>query len=97
MLLYSAQLIHIGVLIMALAPTDTYFDAILEFLASSPTAEELVAYRPPEAMQQRLDDLLEANRTRGLSESEQAELNEYLRMNRFMSRLKLKARQRLTP
>jgi hypothetical protein len=82
---------------MTFAPTDTHFDAILEFLASSPTAEELVNYQPPEAMQQRLDDLLEANRKRGLSEPEQTELDEYLRMNRFMSRLKLKARQRLSP
>ena len=81
---------------MALAPTDTYFDEILDFLASSPSAEQLVNYRPPQAMQQRLDDLLAANRTHGLSEAEQTELDEFLRMNRFMSRLKLKARQRLS-
>ena len=32
-----------------------------------------------------------------LSSSEQTELDEFLRMNRFMSRLKLKARQKMTP
>ena len=45
------------------------------------------------ALQQRLSELLEKNRTVGLN---QAELDEFLRMNRFMSRLRLKARLRLS-
>ena len=43
-----------------------------------------------------LSELLEKNRTVRLSEAEQAELDEFLRMNRFMSRLRLKARLRLS-
>ena len=82
---------------MALAPLETLFDEILDFLASSPSAEQLVTYQPPIALQQRLSELLEKNRSSGLSEAEQRELDEFLRMNRFMSRLKLKARKRLKP
>ncbi len=80
---------------MNLAPIDTLFEDILDFLASAPTAEQLVNYQPPEPLQERLSELLQKNRTGQLSDDEQTELNEFLRMNRFMSRLRLKARQRL--
>lgn len=80
---------------MAFAPTDTVFDIVLDFLASTPTPEQIVAYQPPEPLQERLSILLEQNRSGGLSAPEQNELEEFLRMNRFMSRLKLKARQKL--
>ena len=70
---------------MAFAPTDTVFDTVLDFLASTPTPEQIVAYQPPDALQQRLSALLEQNRSGGLSASEQTELEEFLRMNRFMS------------
>ena len=80
---------------MAFAPTDTLFDTVLDFLASTPTPEQIVAYQAPEPLQQRLSELLAQNRVGGLSAAEQTELDEFLRMNRFMSRLKLKARQKL--
>ena len=80
---------------MAFAPTDTFFDEILDFLASTPTPERIIAFEPPDALQQRLSDLLAKNRSDQLTESEKVELDEFLRMNRFMSRLKLKARQKL--
>lgn len=80
---------------MTTLPDEIFFDAILDFLASSPGPEAIIAYRPPEALQQRISDLLDKNRSEKLSESEQVELAEFLRLNRFMSRLKLKARQRL--
>ena len=80
---------------MAFAPTDTLLDEILDFLASSPSPEQIIAYQPPEALQQRLSELLAKNRSSQLSEPEQIELDEFLRVNRFMSRLKIKARQKL--
>ncbi|MCC6801842.1 MAG: hypothetical protein IT319_03070 [Anaerolineae bacterium] len=80
---------------MAFAPTDTLFDTVLDFLASTPTPEQIIAFQPPDALQQRLSELLAQNRSSGLSATEQTELDEFLRMNRFMSRLKLKARQKL--
>jgi hypothetical protein len=81
--------------LMVLAPVDTLFDEILEFLASTATPEQIVNYQPPLTLQQRLSELLDKNRANGLTETEQNELDEFLRMNRFMSRLKLKARQKL--
>ena len=80
---------------MAFAPTGTLFDSVLDFLTSTPTPEQIVAYQPSEALQQRLSELLAQNRLSGLSSSEQVELDESLWMNCFMSWLKLKARQKL--
>jgi hypothetical protein len=80
---------------MSFAPADTLFDAILDFLASTPTPRQIIAFQPPDHLQQRLSELLAANRAGELTDSEQTELDEFLRMDRFMSRLKLKARQKL--
>ena len=71
------------------------FDSVLDFLASTPTPEQIIAYQPSDVLQQRLSELLSQNRSGRLSTAEQTELDEFLRMNRFMSRLKLKARQKL--
>ncbi len=72
------------------------FDELITFLASSPSAEGIVAYRPPESLQARMSELLEKNRQDSLSQEEETELDEFLRMNRFMSRLKAKAKQHLS-
>jgi hypothetical protein len=71
------------------------FDEILEFLASTPTPEQIINFQPPASSQERLSDLLAKNRAGNLDDREQVELDEFLRMNRFMSRLKLKAREKL--
>ncbi|MDX2077061.1 MAG: hypothetical protein SFZ02_11565 [bacterium] len=81
---------------MAFAPVDTLFDDILEFLASSPSPEAIINYHPPENLQSRLSELIEKNRKSQISSHEQIELDEFLRMNRFMNRLRIKARQRLS-
>jgi hypothetical protein len=80
---------------MAIAPEAALFDEILDFLASTPTPEQIVAFQPPDSLQQRLTYLLEQNQLDRLSVEEHAELDEFLRMNRFMSRLKLRARLKL--
>ena len=80
---------------MTVAPPETLFDDILEFLTTSPSAAQIVAYQPTPALQQRLSELLDKNRAGQLKNTEQGELEAFMRMNRFMSRLKLKARSRL--
>ena len=80
---------------MAIPTPNIAFDELITFLASSPSASEIVAYRPPEKLQARMSELLEKNRQGKLSMEEQAELDEFLRMNRFMSHLQAKAKQHL--
>jgi hypothetical protein len=77
---------------MAVAPTSFLFDEILDFLTSTPTLEQIAAYKPSDALNQRLHYLLEQNSHDALSAEERAELQEFLRMDHFLTMLKGKAR-----
>ena len=65
-----------------------------DFLTSTPTPQQILAFRPSPAAQERLRCLLEANRSRPLTADEEAELNETLAVEQFMRRLKVKALDR---
>ena len=80
---------------MAFASQETLFDEILDFLASAPTQAQIVAFRPSEALQARASDLLQKNRDGQLTADEQLELDEFQRMNHFMTMLKARARQKI--
>ena len=62
-----------------------------ELLTSTPTPEQLLAFRPSPATQERLHYLLDANRRGILTADEEAELNETLAVENFMRRLKVRA------
>lgn len=70
-------------------------EEILEFLATAPTLEQIIAFSPSEALQQYSHYIFEKNRTETLSSEEQEELQELLKMNHFVNMLKIKARQKL--
>lgn len=70
-------------------------DEVLEFLASTPTPEQIIALRPSEGVRQRISYLLEQNRNGTLTADEKAELDEYLRIDHFVTLLKARARQKL--
>jgi hypothetical protein len=50
---------------------------VLETFAALPTPEEVMALRPTPPLQERLDALLEKNRTAGLSTEDQREWEQY--------------------
>lgn len=81
---------------MTIPAPNIAFDELITFLASSPSASEIVAYRPPEQLQARMRELMEKNRQGSLSIEEQSELDEFLRMNHFTSHLQAKAKQNLS-
>jgi hypothetical protein len=74
---------------------STITDAVLDFLASTPTPEQIVAYQPSKALQGRLRALLNKKHNGGLTAEEQAEFDEFSQINHFMSLLKARARQKL--
>jgi hypothetical protein len=78
---------------MVLAQPDTLFSEIIDFLASTPTPEDIIAFKPSERLEQRLSILLEKNRHDTLGAEERRELDEFLRMNHFMNMLKIRARE----
>ncbi|MGH2389082.1 MAG: hypothetical protein ACRDIE_12835 [Chloroflexota bacterium] len=62
-----------------------------EFLTSTPTPKQILAFRPTPAAQERLRRLLDARSSRILTAEEEAELNETQAIEQFMRRLKIRA------
>jgi hypothetical protein len=77
---------------MAFAHAQTIFDEVTDFLARSPGPEAIIEYRPSANLAARVQELLSRNRSGSLTADEQAEIDEFLRMEHFMTMLKLKAR-----
>ncbi|MER3434041.1 MAG: hypothetical protein C4288_11575 [Leptolyngbya sp. ERB_1_1] len=71
--------------------------AVLEFLANLPSPQEILALKPSQALQQQISDLLEKNRTIGLTAEEERLWQQYeyiehlVRIAKAKALLKLKA------
>ncbi len=79
---------------MAVAQSPVY-QVVYYFLASRPTHEEILAFRPAEATQARIHKLLEVNKEGRLTGEEEAELDEFENVEHFVRMLKLHTRQLL--
>lgn len=77
------------------APTRAVFDVLTDFLASQPTAEELIAYHLPDDLQARVDALAARNGEGQLTFDEQRELFDFIRADQMMAMLKAKTKRRL--
>lgn len=64
------------------------YQYILNFLVSNPTPEEILAFAPTAEMQERLQTLLELNRSGNLTELEEKELREYEKIEHLIVMLK---------
>lgn len=64
---------------------------VLQFLASSPSPQAIIDFKPTLAIQERMSELLEKNREGQLTPSESAELDEYAYINTSLSLLKARA------
>ena len=80
---------------MTFAPVSSLVDEITNFLAAAPSTEEIIAFKPSEAADRRLHELLDQNSLDELDDEGSTELNEFLLMNHFLKMLKLKARLNL--
>ena len=80
---------------MIIAPTRDVFAVITEFLASDPSEDELLVYKLPDDLQERLSYLLYQNREAELTCEERHELNDIMRADEMMSKLKLKTKLRM--
>ena len=80
------------------ASTETGFKGtaeVLEFLASLPDPEEIIALRPSPALQERISALLEKNRTTGLTPQEEQEWENYQYLEHLVRIAKAKAYAKL--
>ena len=82
-----------------LAPTETipYKDElqIVELLASQPSPEAILAIRPAPALQARMSELLDRNKSGTLLRSEQVELDRYLLLEHLVRLAKAHAYKNL--
>ncbi len=80
---------------MALAQPLTFTDDILDFLASTPSLEQMIAFRPSPELEARSHYLHERHRQDALTDAERLEFEDLRRMNHFMNQLKIRARLKL--
>ncbi len=65
---------------------------IIDFLATDPSPEQIIAFKISPAAQERLEELLDKNREEGLTADETAELDAYLQARDLIVFLKANAR-----
>jgi hypothetical protein len=68
---------------------------VLDFLASAPTPEEIVAYRLPHTLQEREHLLLDKFRSDLLSPEERLEMDEYSQIDHLLTLVQMQARLKL--
>lgn len=76
---------------VSMAQPQQLIDEITDFLAAGVSPEEILAFKPSETLQQRASELLERQRQGILTSEESAEIDEFMRIEHFISRLKVKA------
>lgn len=80
---------------MAVAYPSSPVNVVTDFLATNPSPEAIIAFRLPPSLEERAIELLERNRQDRLTDEERAELDEFARMDQFMTILKAKSRQKI--
>lgn len=73
------------------SPLNEVYRYVLEFLASNPSPDVIVNFKPTPQIQKRISELLAKNREGQLTPAESAELDEYAYINRLLSSLKTRA------
>jgi hypothetical protein len=71
------------------------YEEIIEFLAAGTTPGALAAYQPSEAAKQRVAELIQREKTTGLSMDETTELNLYMQLEHIMRLAKARAHTHL--
>jgi len=72
------------------------YEEVIDFIASGPSPSLIVSFHPSREASERLGDLIEREKTTGLSPQEKAELDHYMELEHIMRLAKARARQRLT-
>jgi len=80
---------------MVLAYPPSIFSEILDFMVSSPSPEDIIAFKPSPELEKRLTELLTKNKQDDLLDDERQELESFLQLNHFMNMLKIRARKKL--
>lgn len=89
------EIIELGLREIAPARSGLHSE-VIEFLASGPSLQAIINFRPSAEAQARVTELLTKNQAGGLSAAEQAELDQYENLDFLMTLVKIQARRRLS-
>ena len=68
------------------------YEEVIDFIAAGTTPQNVIDFRPSEAAQARVEDLLEREKDGELSSAEKSELDHYLQIEHLMRLAKARAR-----
>ena len=71
------------------------YEEIIDFIAAGTTPSRVVAFQPSQEVKDRDADLIQREKTAGLSPEESSELNQYLQLEHLMRLAKARARAHL--
>lgn len=80
---------------MAVASPDMLFEEISDYFLSHMTPEQIIGFKPSDALDERLHELLDKNGAGTLTREERAELDRFLQVNHLLILLKAKVRLKL--
>ena len=72
------------------------YEEVVDFIAAGTTPQNVIAFRPSEAAQERVTDLLSREKESSLTPKEKAELDHYLQLEHLMRLAKARAREFLS-
>ena len=71
------------------------YEEIIEFIAAGTNPDSVVSFQPSDSAKDRVADLIQREKTSGLSADEKSELNHYLELEHIIRLAKVRARQHL--
>lgn len=72
-----------------------FFEEIVDFLTSTPSPAQVLAFKPSAALQNRAEELLQKSKDGSLTETEQKDLEYFLVIEHLMRMAKIRANQRI--
>ncbi len=69
------------------------YEEVIEFIAAGTSPGSVIAFRPSEAVKERVAHLIEREKTTGISPDEKSELDHYMQLEHLMRLAKARARQ----
>lgn len=69
------------------------YEEVIDFIAAGTTPQNVIAFRPSEAAQERLTELISREKQGALSAEERSELDHYLQLEHLMRLAKARAHE----
>jgi len=72
------------------------YEEIIDFIAAGATPGDVLAFKPSQATKERVRELIDREKSTGLSEEESSELDHYLELEHIMRLAKARAHRYVT-